>query len=1350
MFEWIRNLFGDRNKRELEKLWPIVDEINEHYEMLQDLTDDELRGKTDEFKSILHDAVAEIEAEQEEIRETLRHAPSAREIEIGGDGQPPENHPEALTLDEREALYDELDALDEEWSEIVEDTLNDLLPEAFAVIKETCRRMLGKTWQAGGSKIEWDMVHYDVQLLGGIVLHQGRIAEMKTGEGKTLVATLPLYLNALVGRGAHLVTVNPYLAKRDAEWMGPIFEFHGLTVDCVDKYDPHSKGRREAYQSDITYGTNNEFGFDYLRDNSFVVRPEQLVQREHHFAIIDEIDSVLIDEARTPLIISGPVPDQGNDQFAPLQPPVDKLVQAQRRLVRKLTKEAEDLLAASEEAQEEGNKSEAQDLKDEAGLQLLRATRGFPKNRKLQKLLQEPGVERLRQKTEYFYLQENAKRMPFVDEELYFAIDEKQRTIEMTDKGRQYIGEIMGEDENMFILPDVGGEIAQIEEEYAQKKEERLEELKSKDLSEEKRENKWMNDSREIENKMEEAKRQLYSTYAERAERLHAIEQLLKAYTLYEKGTEYIVQDGKVQIVDEHTGRVMEGRRYSEGLHQALEAKEQVEVQDATQTYATITLQNYFRMYDKLSGMTGTAETEAEEFGEIYDLDVVVVPTNEPVRRDDKDDLVFKTKREKYNAVIDKVQEYHDRGQPVLVGSASVEVSEQISRMLKRAGIRHNVLNAKQDRAKAEAEIVAEAGQQGSVTIATNMAGRGTDIKLGPGVKELGGLAILGSERHESRRIDLQLRGRAGRQGDPGSSLFYLSLEDDLMRIFAGEWVKGILERLGMQEGEAIRSKMVTRRIEAAQKKVEERNFEMRKNLLEYDEVMDEQRKRIYGYRQSILDGYSCKQLVLDMIEEQSEHHIEEFLAPNYGPETFSSFAASKLGMSRPFEPRAFRGADFNEAEKIAKDEAERNAESDIQEKLDENLPEDADPSEWNWEAMARFANSRWGSNLRDRDLKKEGPDKVNERLTDVAHKHIEKVDLSDGAIFLEDDFGIRTAVGWVQDKFGIKLELEEVREMEPPELKALIVERARGMYQSKEAQYPVMAGLMRFSTPGGGGAPRLDREGLVNWAGKRFHTELNYEDYKNKQRDEITELLVERSRRFQQPGEVHRAAVFDRLDREFGDAADDTFVTDCFDSSAKIDETVAWLNQELRDNLTSDEVARKTVADLRNHVNMQLDEMYRPEMRRMERAVLLQIVDTAWKDHLLAMDHLRSSIGLVGYAQLDAKVEYKREGMKLFEEMWETIGGRVTDLIFRMEQLNEDFVGSTWVETEARHDEAGSASAIAREQEEAIRSSQGDSDKKAEPIRNKEQRVGRNDPCPCGSGKKYKLCCAKRGRGAA
>jgi preprotein translocase subunit SecA len=875
MFEWLKNLFGDQNKRELEKLWPVVEEINEHYDELQDLTDDELRAKTDEFKAEIQEAVADIEARQEEIEERLRRAP-APQAPVGGDGQVADADFEPLDLDERDALYDEYDELEEEWQDIVEDILWDLLPEAFAVIKETCRRMLGETWQAGGSKVEWEMVPYDVQLLGAVVLHQGRIAEMKTGEGKTLAAVMPLYLNALAGRGCHLVTVNEYLAKRDTEWMGPIYRFHGLEVDCINRYDPHTQERKEAYEADITYGTNNEFGFDYLRDNSFVVRPEQLMQRDHHFAIIDEIDSVLIDEARTPLIISGPVPDQENDQYRDLRDPVEQLVNAQRKLVRSLVKEAKEHLEKKEEAEEAGDSREAQMREDEAGLALLRASRGYPKNRQLQKLLNEPGMERLRQKTENFYLQENAKRMPEVDEELYFSVDEKKQSIEMTEKGQEYIAKVMDETPEMFVLPVVGDQVAELEDEYKEKIETLEEELTQReDLSKEKRENKYMNDKRELEKELQEKKREIYNAYSERAERVHAIEQLLKAFTLYERDTEYIVEEGKVQIVDEHTGRVMEGRRYSEGLHEALEAKEEVEIQNATQTYATITLQNYFRMYDKLSGMTGTAETEAEEFSEIYDLDVVVVPTHEPVRREDKDDLVFQTKREKFNAVIDKVKEYNETGQPVLVGSASVEVSETISRMLQREGIRHNVLNAKQDRAKKEADIIAEAGQKGAVTIATNMAGRGTDIKISDEVRELGGLAILGSERHESRRIDLQLRGRAGRQGDPGESQFYVSLEDELMRLFGSDRVAKVMDSMGIEEGEVITHPWINKSIKRAQSKVEQNNFAIRKRQLEYDDVLNSQREVIYKRRREALTGDRFHGQVLNMLYEFIEAVVE-------------------------------------------------------------------------------------------------------------------------------------------------------------------------------------------------------------------------------------------------------------------------------------------------------------------------------------------------------------------------------------------------------------------------------------------------------------------------------------------
>ena len=875
MFEWLKNLFGDQNERELNKIWPVVEEINEHYEDLQDLTDDELRAKTDAFREEIQEAVADIEARQEEIEERLSKAP-APQAPVGGDGQVADADYEPLDLDERDALYDEYDELEEEWQDTVEDILWDLLPEAFAVMKETCRRMLGETWTAGGSKVEWEMVPYDVQLLGAVVLHQGRIAEMKTGEGKTLAAVMPLYLNALAGRGCHLVTVNEYLAERDTEWMGPIYEFHGLTVDCINRYDPHTKGRKQAYEADITYGTNNEFGFDYLRDNSFVVRPEQLMQRGHHFAIIDEIDSVLIDEARTPLIISGPVPDQENDQYHALRDPVEKLVNAQRKLVRSLVKEAKEHLEKKEEAEEAGETREAQRHEDQAGLALLRASRGYPKNRQLQKLLNEPGMERLRQKTENFYLQENAKRMPEVDEELYFSVDEKKQSIEMTEKGQEYIAKVMDETPDLFVLPDVGQEVAELEEEHQEKVKALEDELQAReDLSKEKRENKYMNDKRELEKKLQEKKRKVYNTYSDRAERVHAIEQLLKAFTLYERDTEYIVEEGKVQIVDEHTGRVMEGRRYSEGLHEALEAKEEVEIQNATQTYASITLQNFFRMYSKLSGMTGTAETESEEFREIYDLDVVVVPTHEPVRRDDKDDLVFQTKREKYKAIIDKVKEYNKRGQPVLVGSASVEVSETISRMLKREGIPHNVLNAKQDRAKKEADIVAEAGQKGSVTIATNMAGRGTDIKISDEVRELGGLAIIGSERHESRRIDLQLRGRAGRQGDPGESQFYVSLEDELMRLFGSDRVAKVMDSMGIEEGEVITHPWINKSIKRAQSKVEQNNFAIRKRQLEYDDVLNSQREVIYKRRREALTGDRFHGQVLSMLHEFIEAVVE-------------------------------------------------------------------------------------------------------------------------------------------------------------------------------------------------------------------------------------------------------------------------------------------------------------------------------------------------------------------------------------------------------------------------------------------------------------------------------------------
>ncbi|MFQ5570562.1 MAG: preprotein translocase subunit SecA [Rhodothermales bacterium] len=877
MLNVIKKIFGDKNERYLKQYWPIVEEINAHAEAYKSLSEDALRAKTGEFKQQIQEAVADIEERQQEIYAALRGV--VTESRISGDGQAAEEEHE-LSLHERQDLFDELDELEQEWLDTVEDVLEEILPEAFAVVKETCRRMVGKTWEAGGTTITWDMIPYDVQMVGGIALHQGNIAEMKTGEGKTLAAVAPVYLNALVGRGVHLVTVNPYLAQRDAEWMGPIYEFLGLTVDVIDNYEPHSEGRRNAYLADITYGTNNEFGFDYLRDNSFVVDPDQLVQREHHYTIVDEVDSVLVDEARTPLIISGPVPQANDSRFAELKPSVERLVFAQKKLVAGFVGEAERLLKERDKAVEEGDNKKAGEVERDAGLALLRAARGFKKNKKLVKLLQEPGVAQLMQRTEFFYLQDNAKNMPFVDDALYYALDEKQHAIEMSGLGRETVSKAAGQDKDLFILPDIGEETARLEQEHADKKEQLFEELRARtDISEEKRENKLQNDLRLLTNELEEQKRNLYTTYSERAERLHAIEQLLKAYTLYEKDIEYIVQDDKVQIVDQHTGRVLPGRRYSDGLHQAIEAKEGVKVQAATQTYATVTLQNYFRMYDKLAGMTGTAETEAEEFHKIYKMAVVVVPTNKPIIRDDQEDLIYRSRREKYRAVIEKIQEYHDHGQPVLVGTTSVEVSETLSRMLKRAGIKHNVLNARRDRAKQESLIVAEAGHKGAVTIATNMAGRGTDIKLSPGVTELGGLAILGTERHESRRIDLQLRGRSGRQGDPGESQFYVSLEDDLMRLFGPDRVARVMDRLNLEEGAVITHPWVTKSIERAQKKVEQNNFAIRKRQLEYDDVLNAQREVIYDRRMHALKGKRFHGEILAMLSEV----IQEIVEKHYG-----------------------------------------------------------------------------------------------------------------------------------------------------------------------------------------------------------------------------------------------------------------------------------------------------------------------------------------------------------------------------------------------------------------------------------------------------------------------------------
>ncbi len=846
MLSFFKKFLGSKSQRDIKAIMPVVEQIHEVYKEIQKLSNDELRAKTQEFKNRIANYIAEEESKIAELKASIEN-----EIE--------------MDVEEKAEIYKQIDALSKLSYQKSQKILDEILPEAFAVMKDTARRfyenekvvvtatqmdrdlaahfdniqiegdkaIYKNQWMAGGNLITWDMVHYDVQLIGGVVLHQGKIAEMATGEGKTLVATLPVYLNALTGKGVHVVTVNDYLAKRDSEWMGVLYQFHGLKVDCIDKHEPNSEARRAAYLADVTFGTNNEFGFDYLRDN-MTSSPDELVQREHIYAIVDEVDSVLIDDARTPLIISGPTP-KGEDQlFDELKPAVSRLYNIQRALVTKILNEAKTLLSGNPTSEEE----------KKGGELLLRAYRGLPKHGPLIKFLSEPGMKTLMQKTENFYLQDQAKNMHLIDDELYFVIDEKNNTIDLTEKGIDVLTESY-QDPEFYILPDVGSVIAEIEK---------------------------MNLP---ESEKEERKSELMRDYAIKSERVHTVNQLLRAYALFEKDVEYVIIDNKVKIVDEQTGRILEGRRYSDGLHQAIEAKENVKVEAATQTYATITLQNYFRMYKKLAGMTGTAETEAGEFWDIYKLDVVVIPTNKPVIRIDREDLVYKTKREKYNSVIEEIENLIKIGRPVLVGTTSVETSELLSRMLSLRKIKHNVLNAKQH--AREAEIVAHAGLAGTVTIATNMAGRGTDIKLGPGVKEAGGLAIIGTERHESRRVDRQLRGRAGRQGDPGSSQFFVSLEDDLMRLFGSERIARIMDRLGIKEGEVIQHSMITRSIERAQRKVEENNFGIRKRLLEYDDVMNAQREVIYRRRRNALHGERLSLDIRNMMEDVCENLIEEY-----------------------------------------------------------------------------------------------------------------------------------------------------------------------------------------------------------------------------------------------------------------------------------------------------------------------------------------------------------------------------------------------------------------------------------------------------------------------------------------
>ena len=875
--EFMTKLFGNKSQRDLKEITPYVDKIKAVYPSIQQLSNDELRAKTDEIKQRIQDYVADERAQVEELRKGI----------------------DDKELEEREAIWAEVDKIEKAITDKMEVVLEESLPEVFSIMKETARRFSENEevvvtatdfdrdlatkhdfvrieddkaiflnhWKAGGNEITWDMVHYDVQLFGGVVLHKGKIAEMATGEGKTLVATLPVFLNALTRNGVHVVTVNDYLSKRDSEWMGPLYMFHGLSVDCIDKHQPNSDARRAAYNADITFGTNNEFGFDYLRDN-MAISPNDLVQRKHNYAIVDEVDSVLIDDARTPLIISGPIPRGEEQLFEQFRPNVEVVVNAQKDLCSKLLIEAKKKMASSDQKEVE-----------EGSIQLYRSFKGYPRNKALIKFLSEQGIKAQMLKTEEYFMSENMRHMHEATDELYFVIDEKNNSVELSDKG---IDLLTGrtDDPTFFVLPDITSELSQLE------------------------------NFQGTEEEKQAKKDEILANYSVKSERVHTINQLLKAYTLFEKDDEYVVMDNKVMIVDEQTGRIMDGRRYSDGLHQAIEAKEGVKVEAATQTFATITLQNYFRMYHKLSGMTGTAETEAGEFWDIYKLDVVVIPTNRPIARNDMNDRIYKTKREKYAAVIEEISALVEAGRPVLVGTTSVEISELLSRMLTLRKIQHNVLNAKLH--QREAEIVSLAGQSGTVTIATNMAGRGTDIKLSAEVKAAGGLAIIGTERHESRRVDRQLRGRAGRQGDPGSSVFYVSLEDNLMRLFASDKIAGLMDKLGFKEGEVLEHNMLSKSVERAQKKVEENNFGIRKRLLEYDDVMNSQRNVIYTRRRHALMGERIGLDVLNTIYDTSmaiaEQHSDGLDYEGFKLELFKTFA-----MESPFTEEEFKSLKANQ-----------------------------------------------------------------------------------------------------------------------------------------------------------------------------------------------------------------------------------------------------------------------------------------------------------------------------------------------------------------------------------------------------------------------------------------------------
>lgn len=1153
------------------------------------------------------------------------------------------------------------------------ETLDDIMIEAFAVCREGGKRFL-------------NMRHYDVQLVGGMVLHGGNVAEMVTGEGKTLVATLPAYLNALSGNGVHVITVNDYLARRDMEWMAPLYMGLGLTVNAIQSDMQGADGtrrRQAAYACDITYGTNNEFGFDYLRDNMRPAArgderfPKRLQQSQGKlcYAIIDEVDNILIDEARTPLIISGPA-HQNPARYA----------------------EANRIATA-------------------------------------------------------------------LKKDVHFKVNEKDHTATLTDEGVRFAEQMAGV-ESFYTAGNMD----------------------------------WP----------------------------HMIDNALKAHNLYKIDVNYVIKDGTIVIVDEFTGRLMEGRQWSDGLHQAVEAKEGVKIKEETQTLATITLQNYFKLYDKLSGMTGTAMTEANEFWKIYELDVIAIPTNKVLERIAHPDVIYATEKYKWRAVADEIEAYHKwdmvelkngekivgtiksdddsgvvinvredgasetyshskidkvqyRGRPVLVGTTTIEKSEHLSHLLDKCGVQHEVLNAKHH--KREAEIVAQAGRRGAVTIATNMAGRGTDIVLGGNpenmawaqlqekyatrldvppeewdeltesidqqykmteegelVKGLGGLHVIGTERHDARRIDLQLRGRCGRQGDPGSSRFFLSLDDDLMRIFAGPFVKRILEMGGFKDDMPLESRMVSRRIDSAQKKREEFNFEIRKNLLEYDEVMDEQRKRVYRFRQQILDGMSGRDTIIDMVRDKVERNLMAYLAPDFGLEQFAAFAGTQLACN--FDAKSFKNVPIDDAIQIAKDEAERAAESDIIGAIDENLPLGEEETEWNWGALAKFANARYQLSLRDSDLKKSGRDRVDELIADKSRASIQKVDLSMAGPMLDADYGVRVGMAWVKDKLGLEIDPDTIdKNATAEEVRDMVLDRAEELYNGKEAEYPVMAGMYRFLI-NQGGQTRVDREGLIAWAKDRFDSDLTLDHLRNKQRDEIRDVLMSESHKNQELALKRQEELSGKVTQL---VAGGSVPLQNANGAAK--SLSDWFEQNLDVELPLEQVEKLNQDDLGVKLESLVDNHFHPEMRRMERIVLLEIVDSAWKDHLLAMDYLRSAVGQRGMAQLDPKVEYKREGMRMFETLWESIGERVTDLIFKMEHLPEDFVSNTFVETNASHAPAPApepTSQISQEQQAAIDNS-GDKRQVVETIRNRGQKVGRNDPCTCGSGKKYKACCMRK-----